>query len=175
MTPMNIADYKKFDVLNGRGLRNSLFTSGCTHHCKGCFNAATWNFAYGFPYTREFEDQVIADLQVEDICLAGLSILGGEPFQNVDGLLGLVKRVRAECAGKDIWIWSGYTFEEILTDASRMELLAYCDVLIDGKFILEQRNLKLKWRGSENQRVLDVRESLRERTAVWLTSERSGL
>ncbi|MCM3700505.1 anaerobic ribonucleoside-triphosphate reductase activating protein [Paenibacillus macerans] len=172
---MNIADYKKFDVLNGRGLRNSLFTSGCTHHCQGCFNAATWNFAYGFPYTQEFEDQVIADLQVEDIRLAGLSILGGEPFQNVDGLLGLVQRVRAECPGKDIWIWSGYTFEEILADASRTELLAYCDVLIDGRFILEQRNLKLKWRGSENQRVLDVRESLRERVAVWLKSERSDL
>ncbi|RRJ61674.1 anaerobic ribonucleoside-triphosphate reductase activating protein [Paenibacillus oralis] len=171
---MHIADYKKFDVLNGRGLRNSLFTSGCTHHCKGCFNAATWNFAYGFPYTREFEDQVIADLQVEGIRVAGLSILGGEPFQNVDGLLGLVGRVRAECPGKDIWIWSGYTFEEILADASRTELLAYCDVLIDGRFILERRNLKLKWRGSENQRVLDVRESLRERAAVWLTSERSG-
>ncbi len=172
---MYIADYKKFDVLNGRGLRNSLFTSGCTHRCKGCFNAAAWNFAYGFPYTREFEDRVIADLQVEGIRVAGLSILGGEPFQNVDGLLGLVRRVRAECPGKDIWIWSGYTFEEILADASRTELLAYCDVLIDGRFMLERRNLKLKWRGSENQRVLDVRESLRERAAVWLKSERDGL
>ncbi|MEK5166317.1 anaerobic ribonucleoside-triphosphate reductase activating protein [Paenibacillus sp. FSL R5-0527] len=172
---MYIADYKKFDVLNGRGLRNSLFTSGCTHRCKGCFNAAAWNFAYGFPYTREFEDRVIADLQVEGIRVAGLSILGGEPFQNVDGLLGLVRRVRAECPGKDIWIWSGYTFEEILADASRTELLAYCDVLIDGRFMLERRNLKLKWRGSENQRVLDVRESLRERAAVWLKLERDGL
>lgn len=172
---MHIADYKKFDVLNGRGLRNSLFTSGCTHHCKGCFNAATWNFAYGVPYTRQFEDQVIADLQVEDIRLAGLSILGGEPFQNVDGLLSLVKRVQAECPGKDIWIWSGYTFEEILADPSRSELLTYCDVLIDGRFILERRNLKLKWRGSENQRVLDVRESLRKQTAVWLKQEQEGL
>ncbi|GJM69745.1 anaerobic ribonucleoside-triphosphate reductase-activating protein [Paenibacillus macerans] len=172
---MYIADYKKFDVLNGRGLRNSLFTSGCTHRCKGCFNAAAWNFAYGFPYTREFEDRVIADLQVEGIRVVGLSILGGEPFQNVDGLLGLVRRVRAECPGKDIWIWSGYTFEEILADASRTELLAYCDVLIDGRFMLERRNLKLKWRGSENQRVLDVRESLRERAAVWLKLERDGL
>ncbi|MGG6314603.1 anaerobic ribonucleoside-triphosphate reductase activating protein [Paenibacillus macerans] len=172
---MNIADYKKFDVLNGRGLRNSLFTSGCTHRCKGCFNAATWSFDYGFPYTREFEDQVIADFQVEGIRVAGLSLLGGEPFQNVDGLLGLVRRVRAECPGKDIWIWSGYTFEEILADATRTELLAYCDVLIDGKFVLERRNLKLKWRGSENQRVLDVRESFRKRTAVRLKLDRDGL
>lgn len=157
---MNIADYKKYDVLNGKGLRNSLFTSGCHHHCKGCFNAATWNFDYGAPYTPQFEDQVISDLNVEGIKISGLSILGGEPFEHADGLLGLVRRIQQECVGKDIWIWSGYTFEEILADVSKAELLAYCDVLIDGKFILEQRNLKLQWRGSENQRVIDVKQSL---------------
>lgn len=163
---MYIADYKRFDVINGRGLRHSLFTSGCTHHCKGCFNAATWNFNYGKPYTEELEEQIIGDLNMPDVQIAGLSILGGEPFQNVDGLLPLVSRVRSECSGKNIWIWSGYTFEEIVADESRRELLTYCDVLIDGKFILERRNLKLKWRGSDNQRVLDVRESLRTRQAV---------
>lgn len=163
---MYIADYKRFDVINGRGLRHSLFTSGCTHHCKGCFNAATWNFNYGQPYTEELEEQIIGDLNMPDVQIAGLSILGGEPFQNVDGLLPLVSRVRSECSGKNIWIWSGYTFEEIVADESRRELLTYCDVLIDGKFILERRNLKLKWRGSDNQRVLDVRESLRTRQAV---------
>lgn len=165
---MNIADYKKFDVLNGRGLRNSLFTSGCRHHCKGCFNAATWNFDYGTPYTPQFEDQIISDLNVANIKLSGLSILGGEPFQNVDGLLGLVKRVREQCEDKDIWIWSGYTFEEIVADTSKSELLTYCDVLIDGKFILAERNLKLQWRGSENQRVIDVKQSLRQGMVVAL-------
>lgn len=168
---MYIADYKKFDVLNGRGLRNSLFVSGCTHHCKGCFNAASWNFNYGFAYTTEFEQQVIDDLLVPDIRVSGLSLLGGEPFQNVDGLLGLVKRVRKECPDKNIWAWSGYTFEELVTDSSRLELLTHCDVLIDGKFVLEQRNLKLKWRGSENQRVLDVQESLRQQAAIRLQPE----
>ncbi len=168
---MYIADYKKFDVLNGRGLRNSLFVSGCTHHCKGCFNAASWNFNYGFAYTPEFEQQVIDDLQVPDIRVSGLSLLGGEPFQNVDGLLGLVKRVRKECPDKNIWAWSGYTFEELIADSARLELLTHCDVLIDGKFVLEQRNLKLKWRGSENQRVLDVQESLRQQAAVRLYPE----
>lgn len=168
---MYIADYKKFDVLNGRGLRNSLFVSGCTHHCKGCFNAASWNFNYGFAYTAEFEQQVIDDLLVPDIRVSGLSLLGGEPFQNVDGLLGLVKRVRKECPDKNIWAWSGYTFEELVTDSSRLELLTHCDVLIDGKFVLEQRNLKLKWRGSENQRVLDVQESLRQQAAIRLQPE----
>lgn len=165
---MYVADYKKFDVINGRGLRHSLFTSGCTHHCKGCFNAATWNFNYGKPYTLELEDQIINDLNMRDINIAGLSILGGEPFQNVEGLLGLVSKVRRECPGKDIWIWSGYTFEELAAEESRRELLGYCDVLIDGKFILERRNLKLKWRGSDNQRVVDIKESLRAKQAVMM-------
>ncbi|MEF2968436.1 anaerobic ribonucleoside-triphosphate reductase activating protein [Paenibacillus sp. M1] len=159
---MYIADYKRFDVINGKGLRHSLFTSGCTHHCKGCFNAATWNFKYGTPYSSELEERIIADLNMPDVNIAGLSILGGEPFQNADGLLGLAARIRRDCRGKDIWIWSGYTFEEIMADAdeSKRELLSYCDVLIDGRFLLEQRNLKLKWRGSENQRVIDVKQSL---------------
>ncbi|WP_410772104.1 anaerobic ribonucleoside-triphosphate reductase activating protein [Fontibacillus sp. BL9] len=165
---MYIADYKRFDVINGRGLRHSLFTSGCTHHCKGCFNAATWNFNYGKPYTKDVEEQIIGDLNMPDVHIAGLSILGGEPFQNVEGLLGLASRVRNECRGKDIWVWSGYTFEEIVADENRRELLTYCDVLIDGKFILERRNLKLKWRGSDNQRVIDVRESLRTKQAVLM-------
>jgi anaerobic ribonucleoside-triphosphate reductase activating protein len=165
---MNIADYKKFDVINGKGLRNSIFTSGCQHHCKGCFNAATWNFDYGKPYTQQWEDQIITDLNIDYVRISGLSILGGEPFQNVEGLLGLVKRIKSECVGKDIWIWSGYTFEELIADESKLELLTYCDVLIDGKFILEQRNLKLQWRGSVNQRVVDVNQSLNQGQAVWL-------
>jgi len=164
--PMYIADYKKFDVINGKGLRHSLFTSGCTHHCKGCFNAATWNFNYGTPYTKELEDRIIADLNMLDVKIAGLSILGGEPFQNVEGLSPLISRVRRECPGKDIWIWSGYTFEEIVADAHKLKLLSDCDVLIDGKFMLEERNLKLKWRGSNNQRVIHIQESLRAGQAI---------
>lgn len=169
---MNIADYKKFDVINGRGLRHSLFTSGCTHQCKGCFNAATWNFNYGVPYTAELEEQIIQDLNMPDVHISGLSILGGEPFQNAEPLLGLVRRVRERCPGKDIWIWSGYTFEELLQDDSRLALLSLCDVLIDGKFELERRNLKLKWRGSENQRVLDVQKSLADGKAAYLELEK---
>lgn len=165
---MNIADYKRFDVINGRGLRHSIFTSGCAHHCKGCFNAATWNFNYGKPYTEELEEQIIGDLNMPDVQITGLSILGGEPFQNIDGLLRLASRVRNECSGKDIWVWSGYTFEEIIADDNKRKLLSCCDVLIDGKFILEQRNLKLKWRGSNNQRVIDVKESLRTKQAVLM-------
>lgn len=163
---MYIADYKKFDVINGKGLRHSLFTSGCTHHCKDCFNAATWNFNYGTPYTKELEDRIIVDLNMPDVRIAGLSILGGEPFQNVEGLSPLISRVRRECPGKDIWIWSGYTFEEIVADAPKLKLLSDCDVLVDGKFILEERNLKLKWRGSNNQRVIHIQESLKAGQAI---------
>lgn len=165
---MNIADYKRFDVINGRGLRHSLFTSGCLHACKGCFNAAAWNFNYGTAYTQELEDQIIADLNMKDVQIAGLSILGGEPFEHPVELLQLVTRIKKECEGKNIWIWSGYTFEEILADEPKSSLLSHCDVLIDGKFILEQRNLKLSWRGSENQRVLDVAASLKAGQGVWI-------
>ncbi|WP_342423082.1 anaerobic ribonucleoside-triphosphate reductase activating protein [Paenibacillus sp. FSL E2-0178] len=163
---MNIADYKRFDVINGLGLRHSLYTSGCSHHCKGCFNASIWNFNYGTPFTEEFEDRIIEDLNIDYVKISGLSILGGEPLQNVDGLLPLVKRIKAECEKKNIWIWSGYTFEEITQNKLMKELLSYCDVLIDGRFELSKRDLNLKWRGSTNQRIIDIQSSLSENKAV---------
>lgn len=166
---MNIADYKRFDVINGLGLRHSLYTSGCSHHCKGCFNASIWNFNYGTPFTEEFEDRIIEDLNIDYVKISGLSILGGEPLQNVDGLLPLVKRIKAECEKKNIWIWSGYTFEEILQDDKQKELLSYCDILIDGRFVVELRDLTLEWRGSRNQRVLDAKESLNQGKAILLS------
>jgi anaerobic ribonucleoside-triphosphate reductase activating protein len=165
---MNIADYKQFDVINGPGMRHSLYTSGCSHHCKGCFNASIWNFNYGTPFTKDFEDKIIDDLKIDYVKISGLSILGGEPLQNVDGLLPLVKRIKSECENKDIWIWSGYTFEEIIQDEKMKELLSYCDALVDGRFELELRDLNLKWRGSSNQRLLSVQESLRCGKAILL-------
>ncbi|WP_405169445.1 anaerobic ribonucleoside-triphosphate reductase activating protein [Paenibacillus sp. FSL H3-0286] len=166
---MNIADYKQFDVINGRGIRHSLYTSGCLHHCKGCFNASIWNFNYGTPFTKEYEERIIKDLKIDYVKIQGLSILGGEPLQNVEGLLPLLKRVKRECKEKDIWIWTGFTFEEIYRDEKMKELISYCDVLIDGKFVLEQRDLTLKWRGSHNQRILDVNESFKQGKAILLS------
>ncbi|MDY8021105.1 anaerobic ribonucleoside-triphosphate reductase activating protein [Paenibacillus polymyxa] len=157
---MYIADYKRFDVINGTGLRHSLFVSGCTHHCKGCFNASAWNSQYGIECTDELENKIINDLKIDYVKIAGLSVLGGEPFQNIDGLLPLLKRVKNECKDKTVWIWSGYTFEEILKDSSKKDMLSLCDVLIDGKFELDKKDLTLKWRGSSNQRVIDVQKSL---------------
>ena len=155
---MYYADYKKFDFLNGIGLRNSLFVSGCNHYCKGCFNSSAWNFNFGKLYTQEVEDMIIDDLNNEAVNIKGLSLLGGEPFEHTETLVKLLKRVKTECINKDVWVWSGYTLEEILTDEQKKELLSYCDVLVDGKFILEQRDLTLKFRGSRNQRIINVNE-----------------
>ncbi|OME55575.1 anaerobic ribonucleoside-triphosphate reductase activating protein [Paenibacillus odorifer] len=166
---MNIADYKRFDVINGQGIRHSLYTSGCTHKCRGCFNASIWNFGYGELFTDEFEERIIDDLKIDYVKVQGLSILGGEPLQNVEGLLPLLKRIKKECKSKDIWIWSGYTFEEIIKNEKMNELISYCDVLIDGRFELERRDLTLKWRGSSNQRILDVKESLKEGKVILLS------
>ena len=155
---MYYADYKKFDFLNGTGLRNSLFVSGCNHYCKGCFNLKAWHFNFGQPYTDETEDMIINDLNNKSVNVKGLSLLGGEPFEHTETLLRLVKRVKSECESKDIWVWSGYTLEQILADEQKKELLSYCDVLVDGKFILEERDLTLKFRGSRNQRIININE-----------------
>ena len=157
---MNYADYKRFDVLNGRGLRHSLFVSGCSHQCSMCFNREAWDSNFGEQFTKEIENKIIADLQKEKPYIQGLSILGGEPFENLDGLFPLVERVRKECPEKDIWIWSGYTYEQIIKDENKLKLLTMCDMLIDGKYIHKLRDLTLKWRGSSNQRVIDIRRSL---------------
>ena len=162
---MNIAAIKHVDIADGPGVRVSLFVAGCTHHCKGCFQPETWDFDFGTPYTPETEQQILDWLRPAYI--RGLTLLGGEPFEPVNqrGLVTLLERVRRELTEKDIWCYSGYTFEE-LTGASRARcevtdrMLSLIDVLVDGEFVLEQRNLMLRFRGSENQRLLDVPKSL---------------
>ncbi len=162
---MNIAAIKHVDIADGPGVRVSLFVAGCTHHCKGCFQPETWDFDFGTPYTPETEQQILDWLRPAYI--RGLTLLGGEPFEPVNqrGLVTLLERVRRELPEKDIWCYSGYTFEE-LTGASRARcevtdrMLSLIDVLVDGEFVLEQRNLMLRFRGSENQRLLDVPKSL---------------
>lgn len=162
---MNYAAIKKTDVANGPGIRVSLFVSGCTHHCPGCFNAEAWDFEYGQPYTPETEEEVLTALSHEYI--RGLSLLGGEPMEdeNRPALIGLLKRVREEFPGKDIWCYSGYTLEELLawSDLGKEDVLPFLqliDVLVDGEFLAERKNLKLPFRGSENQRIINVKKSL---------------
>ena len=170
---MNYAAIKPVDIANGPGVRVSLFVSGCTHHCKGCFNAEAWDFSYGEPFTEEIKEQILKDLGHDYI--AGLTLLGGEPMepQNQPGVLSLVQKVKERFPQKDIWCYTGYDFEKDIlgsmmqeSDVTR-ELVSLLDVIVDGKFVQEKRNLMLKFRGSENQRILDVKRSLECGCAVW--------
>ena len=160
---MNYADIKKVDVANGPGVRVSLFVSGCTHRCEACFNPETWDFDYGSPFGEAEADRILGLLAPEHI--RGLSLLGGEPFEpaNQGPVLELVERVRKELPQKTIWCYSGFLFEELATgrvgDYSRA-LLEKLDVLVDGPFVLARKDLGLRFRGSSNQRIVDVPASL---------------
>ena len=165
---MNYSVIKSVDIADGPGVRVSLFVSGCTHHCKGCFQPETWSFSYGQPFTRETEEQLLSLLRPSHI--RGLTLLGGEPFEpdNQRALLPFLKRLRAELPDKDIWCYSGYTLDKELLVPSRArcevtdEMLSLIDVLVDGEFVEEKRNISLKFRGSENQRLIDLRAKRRE-------------
>ena len=163
-----VGDYKPFMFVDGEGVRCSLYVSGCLFACDGCFNRATWNFRYGTPYTAELEDRIITDLRQPYV--QGLTLLGGEPFLNTAVCLSLVRRVRAEFGdSKDIWSWSGYTYDELLLDsADKVELLRSIDVLVDGPFENDKKDFTLQFRGSSNQRIIDVARSLDEgRAVLW--------
>jgi len=163
-----VGDYKPFMFVDGEGVRCSLYVSGCLFACEGCFNRATWNFRYGNPYTNELEDRILADLAQPYV--QGLTLLGGEPFLNTGVCLSLAHRVRAELgATKDIWSWTGYIFEELLHDSpDKLELLGLIDVLVDGPFDESLKDLRLQFRGSSNQRIIDVPASLAAgETVLW--------
>lgn len=161
-----IADYKPFNFVDGEGVRNSLYVSGCLFACKGCFNRAVQSFRYGKPFTQELEDQIINDLAPEYV--QGLTLLGGEPFLNTEVCLRVVNRTREIYgAKKDIWSWSGYTFEELLQDTDdKLEMLSKIDILVDGRFELSKKDLNLQFRGSSNQRIIDVKKSLEAGQAI---------
>ena len=160
---MNYATIKNCDIANGPGVRVSLFVSGCTHRCKGCFNEVAWDFDYGQPFTEEVMDSIVQMLRPSYV--RGLTLLGGEPFepQNQGAVVELLRRVKKELPEKSIWAFSGYLFDkDILSgrlgDCS--EYLSYLDVLVDGPFVEAKKNLSLRFRGSENQRLIDVPASL---------------
>lgn len=161
---MNYATIKNCDIANGPGVRVSLFVSGCTHRCPGCFNEVAWDFNYGEPFTEEVMEKILTMLRPDYI--KGLTLLGGEPFepQNQEAVVELLRRIKREMPQKSIWAFSGYLFDkDILSgrlgDCS--EYLSYLDVLVDGPFILARKNLSLRFRGSENQRIIDVPASLK--------------
>nr|WP_295266782.1 anaerobic ribonucleoside-triphosphate reductase activating protein [uncultured Blautia sp.] len=171
---MNYADIKQYDVANGPGVRVSLFVSGCTHHCKECFNPETWDFAYGKPFTKETIQKILEYMEPDYI--KGLTLLGGEPFEHVNqqGLLPLVKAVRKTYPKKNIWCFTGYDFEKDILGRMVTEweetkkLLSYIDVLVDGEFMIDQKDLGLVFKGSANQRTILVQESLKkQRLCLW--------
>lgn len=160
-----IIDYKAFNFVDGEGVRNSLYVSGCMFHCEGCYNAATWSFKEGIPYTKELEEQIMRDLAQPYV--QGLTLLGGEPFLNTGILIPLVKRIRKELPEKDIWSWTGYTWEELMLETpDKLELLQLVDILVDGRFDITKKNLMLQFRGSSNQRIIDVKKSLDQGAVV---------
>lgn len=153
------------DCANGVGIRVSLFVSGCTNHCKGCFQPQTWDFNYGMEYTQETEDFIISE--VSKPYYQGLTILGGEPMEpeNQRELVKLIRRMRKECPDKDIWMYSGFTVNEDLIPGERKytevtdEILGNIDILVDGKFEEDLKDISLKFRGSRNQRIIDMKKS----------------
>ncbi|WP_130833723.1 anaerobic ribonucleoside-triphosphate reductase-activating protein [[Erwinia] mediterraneensis] len=151
MNPLYYHRYYDVDMVNGPGTRCTLFVSGCAHQCPGCYNQRTWRVDSGQPFTPALEARLIADLQDRRIPRQGLSLSGGDPLHpcNVPAILRLVQRVRRECPGKDIWLWTGYTLAELTL--SQRRIVAELDVLIDGRFIAEQKDPALPWRGSRNQ------------------------
>ncbi len=170
---MNYAEIKKLDIANGLGVRVSLFVSGCTHHCKNCFNAIAWDFNYGKPFTKEVELELIEALKHPMV--AGLTLLGGEPLepQNQYGLFHFIKTVREQLPEKNIWCYTGYTLEtDLLTGRAHTEItdefLSMIDVLVDGKFIEELKDITLKFRGSSNQRLIDLPKTLSSKSIQLL-------
>lgn len=164
---MNYAEIKKCDVANGPGVRVSLFVSGCTHHCKECFNPETWDFNYGREFTDNTEEEIIKYMEPEYI--KGLTLLGGEPLEhcNQQGLLPLLRKVKQIYPEKNIWCFTGYDFERDVTGhmlgewEETKEMLSYIDVMVDGEFIADKKDLNLVFKGSSNQRTIMVQESMK--------------
>ena len=163
---MNYAVIKNCDIANGPGVRVSLFVSGCTHHCKGCFNEVAWDFDYGQPFTQETVNTILQMLRPAYV--KGITLLGGEPFepQNQPELVAMLRQIKANYPEKSVWAFSGYLFDKDILPgrlgdpAITKEFLSYLDVLVDGRFVEEKKDLTLRFRGSSNQRLIDVPASL---------------
>lgn len=165
---MNYAKIIKYDTGNWDGVNTTIFFSGCRFNCPGCFNKCAQDFNYGKKYTEEVEDLLISYAKDEHV--VGVCILGGEPFQqDIDILLRLVKRITYE-VNKPIHIWTGYSFEDLLADDQKKKILCFTDTLVDGRFVLKKKDLNLKYRGSSNQRVIDVQASLETGEVIQILS-----
>ena len=171
---MNYAAIKKFDIANGPGVRVSLFVSGCRHKCKNCFNSEAWDFDYGEKFTEETLDELLEAVSLDYI--EGFSLLGGEPFEpeNQDGVLKILKTIKEKYPQKTVWCYTGFLYDNQLLAGkvgnpdTVKEILSYIDVVVDGKFVEELKSLDLLFRGSSNQRIIDVKKSLEKNEVIWL-------
>lgn len=156
---MNYLKIDKCDYLNGRGVGVVLWLSGCNHHCEGCQNQKSWNSNNGQPFDKKAEDELIEHLKLPYI--SRLTLSGGDPLHenNIEGVLNLVNKI-LHCQKKTIWLYTGYTFEQCVENTTRRQIISKCDVLVDGRYVDSQRDITLKWRGSSNQRVIDIKQSL---------------
>ena len=169
---MNYATIKNCDIANGPGVRVSLFVSGCTHHCKGCFNEVAWDFDYGEPFTQETVNSILQMLKPDYV--KGITLLGGEPFepQNQPALVDMLRQIKENYPHKSVWAFSGYLFDKDILPGRlgdpeiTKEFLSYLDVLVDGRFVEEKKDLTLRFRGSSNQRLIDVPASLEKGEVV---------
>ena len=169
---MHIGEILKADCANGTGIRLSVFVSGCTNHCKGCFQPQTWDFDYGQLYTQETEDFILSELS--QVYYSGLTILGGEPFEisNQREIVKLIRRVRKELPEKDIWLYTGFTYDkDLVPNGCRYiectdEILDDTDILVDGRFVEELKNISLNFRGSSNQRIIDLKKTRKEKKVI---------
>lgn len=176
---MNYSVIKEFDIANGPGCRTTLFVSGCRNHCEGCFQPETWSFSYGQPFDDQTQQYILDSLEPDYV--SGLTLLGGDPFEeeNQEALLPLLEQIAQRYGGKkSIWAYTGYIFDRDLVPGGRKHtavtdrMLACLDVLVDGPFILAQKNIMLAFRGSSNQRILDMRRTLEEKAPVWVEEYR---
>lgn len=174
---MRYAQIRSMDISNGEGVGVSLFTQGCPFHCFNCFNSEAWDFNGGKEWTEETKNRFLE--LIDRPYIKRVSILGGEPLadQNLDGILSLTKEIRLLFPDKTIWLYTGFTFEKLLSplllnqlptpeENKRIEIIRSIDVLIDGEYVDEQRDITLKWRGSKNQRAIDIQKSLAERKVI---------
>lgn len=156
---MNVAGINFESVVDGEGVRVVVFVSGCLHNCKGCHNPASHSFTAGQPFTQELQDEIIAYIQKTPF-ISGLTLSGGDPMYSAKEITPFIERLRKDVKDISVWIYSGFRFEEILENSEMFDLLKLCDVLVDGEFVLEQRDITLSYKGSRNQRIIDIPKSL---------------
>lgn len=162
---MNICGFTEDSIIEGVGLRDVIFISGCKHECEGCFSKKTWDFHYGDPFTLEKQKEIISNI-INNPLLSGITLCGGDPFYSAKEVVKFIQLLKSYQQNINIWSYTGFTFEEIIKDKNMLELLKYCDVLIDGQFIEDQKDLILKFKGSRNQRIIDVQKSLKEHKII---------